>query len=285
MLSALPSFFRSPTVLVAPATAVLTAGCHTADTGTIAVAGLSLAALGAGAWTAYRRITASRAAAAAPETSAPAAKIVHPGDVIQTLIAKRYPILKERTYHSLSKTIVDRVINAMGPELNLKVADALVEAQVRNLILDLRKFTHTPITQRLWMAIDPHDGLFEALSHSNPDIVLKAVRRIMKIAYYQEPLPLPAIILVPLRRLILSAETPQELALDGLLALESIAAPAKRPYTGERQFSETALSILVYDGLAHKNRDVAEKARQTLQRILMRRPEIFSDEMREAMKP
>jgi len=272
--------FIAPSAL-APATILLATGCQTSDSG--AALGVGIAVLSVGAWAAYRRLTASNATPSAPPVVAPAVKTPSAADLTRTLVQKRYPILGESVYRSLLDTVVARTAAAMGTIWNPTLADGLVEEQIRGLILDLRKIKHSHLTERLWQELDPHYRLFDDLTHSNPEIVQAALRKTMKTAYYQEALPLPSYLLVTLRRL-LSGQVPEALAMDSLLTLEAIAAPSRRPYVWDQQLAETALSILIHDGLSHKNASLAFQARAAFRRIEQRRPEIVTEEMREFLK-
>jgi hypothetical protein len=122
------------------------------------------------------------------------------------------------------------------------------------------------------------DGLY----HQDPRVATLAAKMLAEIAN-KDHSRIPMLPLVGLRLIGLRTDAPRELALAFLEAMVQIAAPSVATPGPERKVSEKALQLLFDDALPHSDPEIAKLVRTHLRGIYTRRPDLFSEEMRETL--
>jgi hypothetical protein len=285
------------------AAAVLT-GCTSAEAG-IAALGVGLAA--AGGWAAYRYLSRIRGETASP---APPPVVLAREPSSRTLDATRadipqaaltaikgeierlYPILAEDAYAALSLAIAKTILKsrpAIGSDPDGASLEHLIRDQVASLVQQLRARTNTAPTERLLRELESPvwRESIESLStdgihHPDERLASLAAQRLAEMAN-TDHFRLPMLPLVGLRLRAFSKTSTRKLAADFIHTLAQIAAPSSGIAAQDRAVSEQALRILFADGLTHSDPWIASAARIAINSIRLRRPEIFSDEMLQAL--
>ncbi len=124
----------------------------------------------------------------------------------------------------------------------------------------------------------------EGIYHPHMSVAVMAAEGLAQIAN-KDHSRIPMLPLVGLRLRGFAKDAPRELATAFIDTLSRIANPWGTVPSKDRAVSEQALRILFEDGLSHPDPEIAAGVRRRLQAILSYRPELFSDEMRETMKP
>lgn len=167
------------------------------------------------------------------------------------------------------KSLIERGLKSdRGPHLARSVLDVL-----RTVAL------FSPDAEAVKEAFDALS--IDGLQHDDHRIALLVAQQVTGIAN-KDHARVPMLPLVTLR-LGLGRKAPNEMKLAFLEAIAHIAAPELSEPGPNRRVSEKALDILFQDALRLSDKEIADAARRHLVAVYKRRPDIFSQEMRETL--